>query len=414
MHRFILEPYKGAKTRHICPICGKKETFSRYIDIETREYIHTSVGKCNREVNCGHHLTPKQYFKFSAPIATTTAPTWYKSRPLQARTPEPKKTAFFIDENIFLNSIKGFETNNFVHYLNSLFGKDVSDELIKKYFIGTSKNWEGACVFWQIDTQGNVRTGKIMLYNPTTGKRVKEPFNHISWVHSALKIKDFELSQCLFGEHLLNDKTKDVAIVESEKTAIVASVFFPEFIWLATGGMSFNSDKCKVLEGRDVFLFPDLSKPKIEGKPTAFQIWTEKTKELSHLANFFVSDLFEKTAKEWQREKGWDICDFLTTAKENDKKGATATQLYRYEYTAPEVSATLTGEYYYTIEQLQNFARCIVEPFNSFTKKQIIETLQTKTNADTKTALNTFHLLADNGILTQYGTQFHLTDSSPF
>ena len=42
-----------------------------------------------------------------------------------------------------------------------------------------------------------------MLYDPTTGKRVKEPFNHISWVHKVIKQPEFELKQCLFGEHLL-------------------------------------------------------------------------------------------------------------------------------------------------------------------------------------------------------------------
>jgi hypothetical protein len=27
------------------------------------EHIHPSVGRCNRESNCGYHYTPKQYFQ---------------------------------------------------------------------------------------------------------------------------------------------------------------------------------------------------------------------------------------------------------------------------------------------------------------------------------------------------------------
>ena len=56
-----------------------------------------------------------------------------------------------------------------------------------------------------------------MLYSPTTGKRVKNLELPVYWVHKAIKQPEFELRQCLFGSHLLIDKTKPIAIVESEK-----------------------------------------------------------------------------------------------------------------------------------------------------------------------------------------------------
>ena len=142
-----------------------------------------------------------------------------------------------------------------------------------------------------------------MLYSPTTGKRVKEPFNHITWVHKALKQPEFELRQCLFGEHLLQDITKPVAIVESEKTAVIASVYLPQFIWLAVGSLTnLNAEKCNILKGRTVTLFPDLN---------GFEKWSSKAKELSHIATFNVSDLLERKATEAEREQGFDLADYL-------------------------------------------------------------------------------------------------------
>ena len=300
-HRYILEPYEGMNTRYRCPSCQHRDkTFSLYIDTETGEHIHTSVGRCNRESNCGNHYTPKQYFQDNPAMSgNTPQPKAYKPRPV---TPQPKPVSF-IPVEVFKASLKGHETNHFVKFLIDLFGVEVASQLISHYFIATSKHWNGGTVFWQIDTQGKVRTGKIMLYSSTTGKRVKEPFNHINWVHSLLKQPEFELRQCLFGSHLLIDKTKPVAIVESEKTAVIASVYLPQFIWVAVGSLTnLNAEKCHVLKGRTVTLFPDLN---------GFEKWSSKAKELSHLATFTVSDLLERKATESEKKQGFDLADYL-------------------------------------------------------------------------------------------------------
>ena len=297
-HKYILEPYKGMNTRYRCPSCQQRDkTFSLYIDTETGEHIHPTVGRCNRESNCGHHYTPKQYFQDNN-ISFDT-PKAYKPRPV---TPQPKPVSF-IPVEVFKASLKAHETNHFVQFLINLFGVEVASQLVSRYFIATSKHWNGATVFWQIDTQGKVRTGKIMLYNPTTGKRVKNLELPVYWVHKALKQPEFELRQCLFGEHLLIDKTKPVAIVESEKTAVIASVYLPQFIWVAVGSITnLNAEKCSILKGRTVTLFPDLN---------GFDKWSSKAKELSHLATFTVSDLLERKATEAERKQGVDLADYL-------------------------------------------------------------------------------------------------------
>lgn len=300
-HRYILEPYKGMKTKHRCPNCEQNKKFTLYVDTGTNENLHNTVGRCDRSDNCGYHYTPKQYFSDNSHLLGTPQQP-FNFKPKAYVLPKQINPSF-IPVEVFKASLKAHEANHFVQFLVNLFGVEFASQLVSRYFIATSKHWNGATVFWQIDTYGKVRTGKIMLYNPTTGKRVKEPFNHISWVHKAIKQPEFELMQCLFGEHLLIDKTKPVAIVESEKTAVIASVYLPQFIWVAVGSLTnLNAEKCSILKGRTVTLFPDLN---------GFEKWSTKAKELSHLAIFTVSDLLERKATEAEKKQGFDLADYL-------------------------------------------------------------------------------------------------------
>ncbi|MBP7508449.1 MAG: hypothetical protein KA807_11535 [Prolixibacteraceae bacterium] len=299
IHKYILEPYNGMRTRYSCPNCSKEKTFSLYIDTETGEHIHPNVGRCNRESNCGYHYTPKQYFHDNNISYDVSHHETFK--PKVALT--LYKPVSFIPVEVFKGSLKSYQTNHFVNFLIDLFGDKITSELVSSYFIGTSNYWEGATVFWQIDITGKIRTGKIMLYNPENGKRVKEPFNHIHWAHKLLFKSEFELKQCLFGEHLLINNTRPVAIVESEKTAIIASVYLPQFVWLAVGSLTnLNIEKCNVLKGKQVILFPDLK---------CFDKWRNKAEELSNIANFLTSDLLELKASYEEKEQGLDIADYL-------------------------------------------------------------------------------------------------------
>lgn len=124
------------------------------------------------------------------------------------------------------------------------------------------------------------------------------------------RVQDFRMKQCLFGEHLLSDTSavmsaKPVAIVESEKTALVAALFIPDFIWLATGGMHgcFNSEAMQVLRGREVVLFPDLK---------ATEEWRRRLPMMeSFCKRATCSDMLDRIATGAQREAGLDIADFL-------------------------------------------------------------------------------------------------------
>lgn len=61
MYKYTL--IKGSK-KNICPKCQKKR-FVNYQNMETGELLPPMVGRCDREINCGYHLTPKEFFKDS-------------------------------------------------------------------------------------------------------------------------------------------------------------------------------------------------------------------------------------------------------------------------------------------------------------------------------------------------------------
>ncbi|MEO6704803.1 MAG: DUF6371 domain-containing protein [Ginsengibacter sp.] len=313
VYRYILEPFNGMKSRHTCPGCNKRNEFSFYIDSKTGELLPDHFGKCNRLDKCGYHLNPYKN-GYSEMIYEQEKgeykDTWRLTKPQPKPQPQTKEISF-IPSNLFKQSLKNYERNNFVKFLIQVFGNDIAAGLISKYFIGTSKQWPGANIFWQVDIKGKIRSGKIMLYSPTTGKRVKEPFDYVAWVHTAIKQPEFQLRQIFFGEHLLKNKKDPVAIVESEKTAISASVYFPQFIWIAAGSLNgLNLEKCHVLKDRQVILYPDLSSTK-PGKSTAFEKWSAKANEFSNIAHFTVNDLLERKAGEHERKAAYDLADFL-------------------------------------------------------------------------------------------------------
>ena len=303
-YRFRLQPYKGISTRYTCPECKQKRCFSRYIDTEGKIQFPSYVGRCDHEQRCGYHYTPSDYFKDHPQereqLSEERTPVFI---PKVAEQPKPIS---YIPPEIVQASMQHYEANNLFRFLSLKFGREQTMELMKRYHVGTSKHWHGATVFWQTDCKDKVRTGKIILYNPQTGKRVKQPFCHVTWVHAALHLTDFNLRQCFFGEHLLtSDKSKPVGLVESEKTALVCSVHLPHFTWVASGGKNgcLNEECLSILKGRTVSLFPDLG---------ATDYWRSKIPMMRQLGiHAQLYDYLERAATDEQRKQGLDIADFL-------------------------------------------------------------------------------------------------------
>lgn len=316
-YQFSLEKYTALNSRYACPHCQQGKEFIRYINVSTGSYLAENVGRCNRVAKCGYHYSPKQYFSDNPNV---------KPMVLSSATyrVKPKINTQFdsISEDIFKQTLRDFGENNFIRYLKTKFGTDEITNVICRYFIGT---WfDGRTVFWQIDGDRLIRTGKLITYDAVTGKRIKS--QKASWVHAELEKEkwnnfdytvainnDFQLNQCFFGEHLLQlEAQKPVGVVESEKTAVVASIVLPELLWVATGGCgNLNVNKLQLaMKGRRVVLFPDSSK---------FEYWAAKAKEARRIfsTDVEVFNLLELRLNDEQKREDYDIADFILTDEAN-------------------------------------------------------------------------------------------------
>lgn len=168
-YRFILEPYKGISSRYTCPQCKRNRVFVRYIDTQHEYHFPDYVGKCNRENNCNYHLTPKEHFKDENIVIGDDI---YAYESSQMFFPE----VTHISTSVLEKSKRSYSTNHLFVYCSTLFGVAKTRELFNKYHVGSASYWQGATTFWQMDIEGKVRTGKVMLYNSITGRRVKHPY----------------------------------------------------------------------------------------------------------------------------------------------------------------------------------------------------------------------------------------------
>jgi hypothetical protein len=339
-HRYSLASNKVKKLD--CPYCGAKKHWQRYIDIETGEVLPEQHGRCDNADKCGKWVTPKdtgyakaiweQEQKVTG-VTKVTVPKqkYFRTQPKPQPTPEP---VFFHFET-FKQTLQPerYEKNTFIQNLfyrvQFPFEVDEVTKVIQLYRLGTVVNGyrAGAITFPFIDIKGNVRAVQVKQFdeqNHTTGTdflhsiiekhhtRNNKPLPE--WLEAYTK-QDKRIT-CLFGEHLLSKypNTK-VYLFEAPKTAIYATLYFgfPEqsnTICLAVyNKSSFSFDKLKVLQGRFIYVFPDLSK---DG--STFKEWETKAKEYENRlpgTRFIFSDLLEQLAPERDKSEGNDLADYL-------------------------------------------------------------------------------------------------------
>jgi hypothetical protein len=313
-----LEKYKGTESRHTCPDCGKRHEFTRFINTDTGEYLPESVGICNRASKCGYSYTAKQFFadnperkiglKFGNGKRKAISNYGFSSRSVSQRTESQQKSFDFIPFEHLKATLGNYEKNAFVQFLISLFPDCIEEiqDVLKMYLVGTYPDYQDSYTcFPSIDNQMRVCRAKLIRFNAETGHRLKGQFDTSSLVRKLKLKEDFNYKQTFFGEHLLTKyPDKSVAIVEAEKSAIIASLYFPNLIWLASGSKQWlKAERLQRLGNRQIILYPDAD---------GFQQWqTIATDARRQGLEVKVSSLIETRATIEQRAEGFDLADYL-------------------------------------------------------------------------------------------------------
>ena len=180
-----------------------------------------------------------------------------------------------------------------------------------------------AVIFWQINQEERICDGKVMFYGPDC-HRCKEKQYDPTWVSALLQKRqggkqDTDITRhCFFGLHLVDKyRAREIAIVEAEKTAVILSAYYPQYIWLASGGLGeVQVEKFRPLRGRKIILFPDTDP---DGK--AYQYWYQAAQTV--MAQLFwegsppirVSAILEQHATPDQKRRKIDLVEYLTENK---------------------------------------------------------------------------------------------------
>lgn len=281
-----------------CPKCAAKRGFAPAISIGSvplEKGFYYKCHACNTK-----ELPPIEWYKQHFPGYITNGNNAANRNYLKAIAPLPKAMDKpVLPKNELAEEIRVSQLNilsllsmakhsNFHKYYISLFGQlgnkvaEAFKQHLANWWVGT--DYKGYTSFLHHDYYYEPATIKAIQYNPN-GKRNKENgysirygFHHAvdkaNWPNmnqqtkfvsfkkehgfkflfygiEQLRVfeKDFKFQRHNYwnGKIITYNKDTPVIIVESEKTVVISSFYFPQYIFLALGGKSFSEEKAKYL-----------------------------------------------------------------------------------------------------------------------------------------------------------------------
>ena len=301
-YKWQLQKYSGRNSRHTCPACGRPHCFTLYVDAAGNP-LASDVGRCEHLSKCGFHKTPAEHF---ADHPNEERKPYSAKTGISATTKKQPEQIDFIPFSLIHRSES--TSNSLMRYLAKSFPQSGLEMVTKMYHLGSTR--KGEIIYPQIDAQSRCRTGKVMAYGEDGHRIKRSECDAVDWLHARLMrqqgkaASDYHLRQCLFGEHLLTKYPYRIAcLTEGEKSAVIASLFFPQFVWVSCGGkFGLKPETCKSLAGRDVIVYADAD---------AVAEWSEKIRRLDFCKSIRLSDW----AKDEPQGSKQDIADLLMAEK---------------------------------------------------------------------------------------------------
>lgn len=191
------------------------------------------------------------------------------------------------------------EQTTLYRFMFSEFG-DGCKSIFVAYHVGGCK-WEAteqglATAFALMDKDSNLcdfqlspfdDSGHGLRYPAPPGKDKGD--KKINYALARMKRSADRPKWCMFGEHLLTNRPTDkVCIVEAPKTALIAALVYPQFVWLACLSLQWlnTAISCEPLRGREIILHPDRD---------GIKAWRDKARDLAKQGfNVSVSDFVER------------------------------------------------------------------------------------------------------------------------
>lgn len=278
----------------LCPFhADKSPSMHLYPPTSERNYWTYKCYGCGKTGDVLHYVQERDGIPFVEAVnalarrlniplgGSYTTPTGSPSRP---RETPPRQCYLSVADLVVARQSA---QSDFASWLSSVFPTDAVTAAVERYHLGATT--DGHIIFWQVDEKGFVRSAKVMKYGQDGHRLRNGQEDAPDWIHARLlrackrdatwaelfhemgkadpvQLDKWQLAQVFFGLHLLHGSPSSmpVAVVESEKTAVVMSLLAPGFLWLACGGYSSLAvclrNSLDALAGRRILIVPDKSK----------------------------------------------------------------------------------------------------------------------------------------------------------
>ncbi len=340
MYKYKLQKNKRKGT---CPECKHTACF-RYYEGLPEEY-----GRCDRTNNCGYHNKPNR---------------------VSAAAHQPKEhiivqeiVQIFVDEQRVIPMLE--DTSSPFHEWAGGLGIPLTH--LRRWGVGTEgKN----TVIVMRGADERVWNMKTIQYGPD-GKR-KGNIKSLKQPDPAPEAKVREhYAIPLYGVNLLRPTANGVTvcIVESEKTAIIAAHFYPQYDWVAANGsQGLTREKAQELRGRTVWNLRDAdlagrstcSKVKLAACGTPLQCAKCRVPAIEKaLANCGIDHFYIDIAPD--RTDGYDLADAIAEGNKPDLEALVQDSEYtlRKEDTAQEAPTVQKTYEAYEADEAEDELECI-------------------------------------------------------